>query len=56
MNRDFRKDTEGRMKKLVEIVQKVWVGICKKYRAESCRNYVQNRADNLCRIVRCGDV
>ena len=44
------------MKKLVEIVQKVWVGICTKNRAESCRNYEQNRADNLCRIVRCGDV
>ena len=43
MNRDFRKDTEGSMKKLVEIVQKVWVGICRKT--------VQNRAEIMCRIV-----
>ena len=43
MNRDFRKDTEGSMKKLVEIVQKVWVGICRKT--------VQNRAESMCRIV-----
>ena len=43
MNRDFRKDTEGSMKKLVEIVQKVWVGICIKT--------VQNRAESMCRIV-----
>ena len=31
------------MKKLVEIVQKVWVGICRKT--------VQNRAEIMCRIV-----
>ena len=43
MNRDFRKDTEGSMKKLVEIVQEIWVGICRKT--------VQNRAESMCRIV-----
>ena len=31
------------MKKLVEIVQKMWVGICRKT--------VQNRAEIMCRIV-----
>ena len=43
MNRNFRKDTEGSMKKLVEIVQEIWVGICRKT--------VQNRAEIMCRIV-----